>query len=116
MSAVRLYMDEDSGELAVILGLRARGIDVLTTQEAHREGSDDSEQLAFAAAQGRVLVSYNVGDFARLHGEYLSQGIGHAGIILMPGQRHSVGGKIRRLANFISRVTPADMISRLEFV
>ena len=34
MSAVCLFMDEDAGEHAVVQGLRARGIDVLTTIEA----------------------------------------------------------------------------------
>ena len=32
MSEVRLYVDEDAGETAVVQGLRARGIDVLTDQ------------------------------------------------------------------------------------
>ena len=31
MSAVRFYVDEDAGEHAVMKGLRARNVDVLTT-------------------------------------------------------------------------------------
>ena len=42
MSDVRLYVDEDASELAVIGGLRARGVDLLTTAEAERLGSSDS--------------------------------------------------------------------------
>ena len=36
MSAVRLYVDEDASEQAVVRGLRARGIDVATTADAWR--------------------------------------------------------------------------------
>ena len=39
MSELLLYVDEDAGEHAVIEGLRARNIDVLTTIEAGRLGS-----------------------------------------------------------------------------
>lgn len=35
MSEVRLYVDEDAGESAVVQGLRARGFDVLTAIEAN---------------------------------------------------------------------------------
>ena len=43
MSAIRLYVDEDASEHAVIRGLRARGVDILTTAEAERLGTSDSE-------------------------------------------------------------------------
>jgi len=45
MSEVRLYVDEDASESAVVAGLRARGIDLLTTMEAKREGTTDEQQL-----------------------------------------------------------------------
>ena len=46
MSDVRLYVDEDAGENAVVQGIRARGFDVLTTIEAHQCGATDQDQLA----------------------------------------------------------------------
>lgn len=54
MAAVRLYVDEDASESAVIAGLRARGIDLLTTAESKREGTTDEEQLAYADCPNRV--------------------------------------------------------------
>ena len=78
MSGVRLYIDEDAGETAVVRGLRARGLDVLTTIEAQRCGATDRDQLAFAVQQGRSIYTFNVGDFARLHREYLLRGIDHS--------------------------------------
>ncbi len=116
MSDIRLYVDEDASEHAVVQGLRARGVEVLTTAEANRLGSTDSEQLVFAAEQGRAIYTFNVGDFAQLHREYLEQGLGHAGIIVIPDQRHSIGEKIQRLARFIGTVPAEDVVSRMEYL
>ena len=116
MSEVRLYVDEDAGESAVVQGLRARGFDVLTTFEAHRCGTTDRDQLAFAVQQGRAIYTFNVSDFSRLHREYLLRGANHAGIIVLPDQRCSIGEKIRRLARFISSATAEEMIKRMEYL
>jgi hypothetical protein len=116
MSEVRLYVDEDAGENAVVQALRARGIDVLTTIEANRSGTSDDAQLAFAGQQGRAIYTFNVGDFARLHRDRLLQGVDHRGIIVLPDQRCSVSEKVRRLAGFICSVTSEDMINRMEYL
>jgi len=116
MSDVRLYMDEDTSEHAVVQGLRARGVDVLTTAQLNRLGSTDSEQLASAVEQGRTIYAFNVGDLARLHGEYLEQGVDHTGIIVIPDQRYANGEKVRRLARFISSVTAEEMVNRMEYL
>jgi hypothetical protein len=116
MSEVRLYADEDAGENAVVHALQARGVDVLTTIEAHQCGASDRDQLAFAVQQGRAIYTFNVGDFARLHREYLLRGVEHTGIIVLPDQRCSVGEKIRRLARFVSSATAEEMLNRMEFL
>lgn len=116
MSEVRLYVDEDAGENAVVNGLRARGIDVLTTVEADQGGATDRDQLVFAAQQERTIYTFNVSDFARLHREYLLQGIDHPGIIVVPEQRYSIGEKIRRITAFLSSVTAEEMINRMEYL
>lgn len=116
MSQVRLYVDEDAEERAVVQGLHARGVDVLTTSEAHRIGATDAEQLDFAVELRRTVYSFNVGDFARLHRERLEQGGSHFGIVVIPDQRYSTGEKIRRLAAFVSRLTAEEMIDRMEFL
>ena len=67
---LRLYMDEDSMDQDVVRALRVRGIDVLTGLEAGMTGYADHEYLALASSQGRVLCTYNVGDFSALHAEY----------------------------------------------
>ena len=116
MSEVRLYVDEDAGETAVVRGLRARGLDVLTTIKAQRCGATDRDQLAFAVQHGRSIYTFNVGDFARLHREYLLRAIDHSGIIVLPDQRCSVGEKIRRLARSIGGATAEEMVNRMEYL
>jgi predicted nuclease of predicted toxin-antitoxin system len=46
-------------------GLRNRGIVVLTTPEAGNMGLDDEGHLAYALAEGRVIVTQD-GDFLGL--------------------------------------------------
>jgi len=89
MSEIRLYVDEDASEGAVIVALRARAIDVVTTAETGHLGAADADQLAWATEQERVLYTFNVRDFARLHGEYLSKGLRHCGIVVLPDQHCS---------------------------
>lgn len=91
---IRLYVDEDAMARALVQGLRARGIDVLTVVEAGMSEQNDRAQLEYATAQGRVLYSFNVGHFWRLHSEYLMQGKNHAGMILVYRQRYSIGEQI----------------------
>jgi hypothetical protein len=91
MTIVRLYVDEDASESAVVAGLRARGVDLVTTVEANRCGASDTEQLEFATEQERVIYTFNTGDFARLHREFLQKGRPHRGIVVIPEQRYSIG-------------------------
>ena len=116
MSEVRLYVDEAAGELAVIQGLRVRGFDVLTTIEVEQLGASDADQLAYAVRQRRAIYTFNVGDFARLHKQYLDQGTSHHGIIVIPDQRYSIGEKIRQLAGLLSRITAEEMLNRMEYL
>jgi hypothetical protein len=116
MSGVRLYVDEDASEMAVIVGLRARGVDLCTTLEAGRLGTSDSDQLAYAAEQERAIYTFNASDFARLHRDCLRAGRSHAGIIVISEQRYSIGEKIRRLAAFIHSMTAESLRDRIVYL
>ena len=113
---IRLYFDEDSMQHALVNALRARGIDVLTALEAQRIERSDEDHLNFATAQGRVLYSFNVGDFYRLHTSYMEQNKSHAGIVLALQQQYGVGGQMRRLLRLIAHLTAPDMQNRVEFL
>jgi hypothetical protein len=60
-------------------------------------GRSDDSQLAFAAAQSRVLLTANARDFVQLHRTWMDLGRTHPGIILVPQQRYSTGEIVRRL-------------------
>jgi arginine utilization protein RocB len=61
------------------------------------------------------LYTFNVGDFMHLHGEYMSAGQAHAGIIFGDQQRFGVGEQMRRLLRIISLRTAEELRSRCEF-
>ena len=110
--SVRLYLDEDSMDKALVAALRARGADVLTAHEAGMIERPDEDHLALAAREGRVLYSFNVADYCRLH----KQGPSHAGLVLAQQQRYSVGEQLRRLLRVIGSRSSEDMKSHLEYL
>ena len=116
MSSIQFYLDEDAEQRALVKGLRERGLDVLTAWEAGMVGRTDDEQLQYAVAHERVLYSLNVGDFAKLHKEYLAAGRKHYGIVVIPSQRYDVGEKIRRLAELADFRSAEEMRNRIEFL
>ena len=116
MSQIRLDVDEDASQHSVIDGLRSRDVDVLTASEAGMDGATDEDQLRFATSQTRSSYTLNVPDYCRLHADLLAKGKSHAGIILIPRQRYSIGEKIRRLAHLVDSVSGEEMQNRLEFL
>ena len=113
---IRLYFDEDSMHRSVVRVLRARAVDGITALDAGMVERGDAEHLGYAIEQGRVLCSFNVRDFYRLHSEYSAQGKIHAGIILMRQQRYSVGEQMRRLLRLMASKSADEMRNRVEFL
>jgi predicted nuclease of predicted toxin-antitoxin system len=113
---IRLYFDEDSMRRALVRALRARGVDVITALEAGMIERGDAEHLNYATEQGRVLCTFNVGDFYRLHTEYVTEGRTHAGIVLMSQQRFSIGEQMRRLLRLIASRSADEMEGWVEFL
>lgn len=97
MGLIQIYIDEDAGARGLVNALRSRGVTVLTALEAGLTGADDGQQLAYATGRQSVLYSHNASDFYRLHTEWVSAGREHAGMILAPQQRFSVGDQLRRI-------------------
>jgi len=73
---MRLYADEDFA-FPVVEELRRRGHDVLTAQHDGHISAPDPLILGRATSLGRVLLTFNRWDFARLH----HQGVAHCGIV-----------------------------------
>ena len=113
---IRLYIDEDSMSRGLVRALQARGVDVITALDAGMIERGDEEHLDYATEQGRVLYTFNVGDFYRLHTTYVAQGSLHAGIILARQQHYSVGEQMRRILKLIATESADEMKNRVEFL
>ena len=107
---VRFFFDQHMDPV-IADALRGRGIDVLTAPDAGRCGYDDPDQLAYAAANGRVVVTFDT-DFIGLH----NAGVAHAGIVWSKELKYSIGQLIAMLT-LVHGVYDADeMVNRLEYL
>ena len=116
MSKIRLYLDEDALQDALVQALQDSGVDVMTVADADRLSFSDEEQLIWATQQKRVIYSFNMGDFHQLHSIFLADERSHSGIILAPQQRYSIGEQLRGLLKIIAEKTAEDMINQLVFL
>lgn len=115
MSEIRLYIDEDSMDQALIRALKARNLDVITVLDTQTEGQLDDEQLKLASSQKRVLYSHNIADFCRIHAEFIAQGKFHSGIALL-SQDYSVGQQLRAILELIFNHSAEEMQNQLIFL
>ncbi|QHV01144.1 DUF5615 family PIN-like protein [Synechocystis sp. CACIAM 05] len=115
MSKIRLYLDEDAMSNSLLRALRSKDIDVISVREAGTEGFPDSKQLDWATSQERVIYSHNIGDFCRLHSQYLETGRNHGGIALI-SQDTVIGDQVRAVVAFISQRTLENMKSEFIFL
>ncbi len=100
---MRLLLDEMIGP-KVASELRERGLDVAAVVErTDLRALPDEVVLEVAREEGRVPVTRNIADFARLHQQWLAEGRTHPGVVMVSGQafpqnRGFVGALVRALA------------------
>lgn len=97
----RFLLDENSGSAALMTGLLALGAEVETVARLGRRGRSDRDHLEFAAREAWVIFTFDVADFARLHREWLSAGLMHAGIVVEPSALLPVGEILRRFEKLL---------------
>jgi hypothetical protein len=107
---IRFHLDEHV-DPAVAAGLRRRGLDVSATLEAGLTGASDEEQLRYASANGRVLVTRDR-HFLVLH----SQGLAHAGIAYWHPKHRNLGQLVLDLVLIWRAATAEEMRGRLEYL
>lgn len=95
---IRLYLDEDVHK-QVALALRLRGYDVVSVHELENWNLSDEDQLIFATQSERAIFTFNRGDFAKLHQNWLSASKHHSGIIT--SKQLNLSDTIQRLNKFL---------------
>ncbi len=88
---IKLYLDEDVHKKTAT-ALRLKGYDVISAHEVHNQSLSDYQQLEYAISEQRAIFTFDVGDFSRLHEEYIKKGKDHFGI---------PWGQIRGVKSFI---------------
>ena len=116
MSRIKIYVDEDAMDSDLVAALRSRGVTVITALDAGLAEKPDEEQLAFATERECALYTFNVSDFYRIHTQWISAGREHAGMILAPRQRFSVGEQLRRILRLRASATAVSMRNQVEFL
>ncbi len=110
---VKLLSDEDV-HASLAEALRKRGYDAVHLQELDRKGLSDAEQLAYAAAQERCFISFNIKDFVLLHNLYVTEEKEHWGILV--SKQRPVGEVLRRLLALLQPLSGENTENHLEFL
>lgn len=110
---LRIFLDEDVHP-ALAVALRKRGYDAVHALEEKRLGSADDSQLIFATSEDRCLVSFNVGDFVRLHNCWVAEGREHAGLIV--SKQLPVGESLRRLLVLLGKEDSEFLRGQIRFL
>ena len=110
---LRIFLDEDI-HAALAAALRKRGYDAVHALETKRLGLSDESQLNFATQENRCLVTFNVGDFVRLHNRWVDAGREHAGIIV--SKQLPVGEILRRLLALLQKESADSMRGQVCFL
>lgn len=82
---MRLAADENlNGHIIRGLLLRLPDLDIVRVQDAELSGADDETVLAWAAAEGRILLSHDVATITRYAYERVAAGEAMPGVIEIP--------------------------------
>jgi len=84
--------------------------------EEGQAGQGDTGQLDYATQNQRVFYTFNVGDFCRIHKEYLAGGKSPSGIIVANRRRYTIGEQLRYLLNLAKTKSADDMRNQLLFL
>lgn len=104
------YLLDENLSTAIAIAARRRGLDVVSSHEVGLDGKSDEEQLRWAAADDRALVTRDRRDLSVIAAEFFARGESHRGIVLLPNSLPDgdVGGIVRALEAHARR-RPAGM-------
>ena len=111
---LKAYADEHV-PLAIVRGLRVRGMDVTSVPEAGFQGTDDDSLLQQATDEKRMMLTCDV-DFLRRASTLYSENRDFAPIIFWPQQERTIGHVIRTVIRLATTLSYEDASSRVFFV
>ena len=112
--SLRLYFDHHVPR-AIAIGVRRRGIDVLTTEADGTADRDDEFLLQRATDLGRVVFTQDR-DFLALAAAWQHTRREFTGMVYAHQMRITIGAAIQALVLIASLMHPDDMRNRVEFV
>ncbi len=107
---IRFHLDEHVSH-AIAHALRRRGVEVSTTTEAGLLGAGDDDQLAYALAEHRVLVTHDPDLIALAHRDRT-----HAGIAYCDQERRSLRSVMQSLLLMWEVLSPEEMEGHVEYL
>jgi hypothetical protein len=92
---LRLFLDAHISGPRIARALRERGHDVLAADERRElDGLEDEQLLELAAAEGRLMITFDVKDFTVIARRWAEMGRAHAGLGIVVGVDHGEFGAI----------------------
>ncbi|MCZ7356290.1 MAG: DUF5615 family PIN-like protein [Candidatus Methanoperedens sp.] len=108
---IKIYTDENVN-VAIVDGLRRRGVEAWSAIDKKKLGLSDEEQLKYALEERATIFTHD-DDFLSMAAE---SGMEHYGIIYVHQQHLSVGECIRRLKAIVETMSPEEMHNRILFL
>jgi hypothetical protein len=107
---IRFHLDEHASK-ALANALRQCGIDVTRTPEVGLLHATDAEQLAYASANARTIVTHDP-DFLTLN----ALGVEHAGIAYCPATKYRLRDLILALVTVWEVYDSAELRNQVEYL
>jgi hypothetical protein len=112
---ISFYADENVDQ-RIIHGLRRRGVDVLTAQEAGLRGTiPDVQHLEFAMARDRALLTADT-DLLEIADQWNAQDRTHKGVVFYHQRWTTIGHVVREAHGIAHGLAPEDVRSRVLFI
>ena len=110
---LKLLADENFNQ-QIVTGLRRRlvDVDVVTVREAGRQGALDPELLAWAAREGRVVVTHDTRTMGHCAYERVAAGKALPGVFEVP-DRMPTGRAIEELLLVVQLMEPGEIRDRV---
>ncbi len=108
---IKIYADENVN-VAIVEGLKRRGVDAWSAFDKGKLGRSDEEQLRYAFEKRATIFTHD-DDFLTMAAE---SEIEHFGIIYVHQQHLSIGECIRKLKAIVETLSSEEMHNRILFL